>query len=147
MTDTTNNERAGPVRVQLSRTKGWKMPENTVKVDRATGFGNPFPIIKCTSPSGGVSSPIWQVGTWDGPAMWFQNTEAEARALSVQAFRAWIGHPAQEPLREMARLSLRGKNLACWCKGTPCHADVLLEIANRPECEPIPTPASEKTDD
>jgi len=26
---------------------------------------------------------------------------------------------------------LRGKNLACWCddKG-PCHADVLLELAN-----------------
>ncbi|RWC93861.1 MAG: DUF4326 domain-containing protein, partial [Mesorhizobium sp.] len=27
---------------------------------------------------------------------------------------------------------LTGKNLACWCKpGAPCHADVLLEIANR----------------
>ena len=26
---------------------------------------------------------------------------------------------------------LRGKNLACWCKlGTPCHADVLLKLAN-----------------
>lgn len=26
---------------------------------------------------------------------------------------------------------LRGKNLACWCKdGTPCHADILLELAN-----------------
>lgn len=26
---------------------------------------------------------------------------------------------------------LRGKNLACWCKpGTPCHADVLLRLAN-----------------
>lgn len=33
--------------------------------------------------------------------------------------------------------NLRGKNLACWCKpGEPCHADVLLEIANRPiKCE------------
>jgi hypothetical protein len=28
-------------------------------------------------------------------------------------------------------LPLRGKNLACWCKlGEPCHADVLLELAN-----------------
>lgn len=28
---------------------------------------------------------------------------------------------------------LRGKNLACWCRddGKPCHADVLLELANR----------------
>jgi len=33
-----------PVRVRLSRTKGWRMPPNTVKVDRTTPFGNPFPI-------------------------------------------------------------------------------------------------------
>lgn len=27
---------------------------------------------------------------------------------------------------------LRGKNLACWCAlDKPCHADVLLELANR----------------
>jgi hypothetical protein len=27
---------------------------------------------------------------------------------------------------------LRGKNLACWCPlNQPCHADVLLELANR----------------
>lgn len=26
---------------------------------------------------------------------------------------------------------LRGKNLACWCAlDQPCHADVLLEVAN-----------------
>jgi hypothetical protein len=26
---------------------------------------------------------------------------------------------------------LRGKNLACWCRlDQPCHADVLLELAN-----------------
>jgi hypothetical protein len=29
---------------------------------------------------------------------------------------------------------LRGKNLACWCPlDAPCHADVLLELANRDE--------------
>lgn len=47
---------AEPRRVQLKRTKGWKMPENTVKVDRTTGFGNPFPIVKCTSTSMGVTT-------------------------------------------------------------------------------------------
>jgi hypothetical protein len=31
-----------PRRVQLSRAAGWKMPENTVKVDRSTPWGNPF---------------------------------------------------------------------------------------------------------
>jgi hypothetical protein len=28
------------------------------------------------------------------------------------------------------RDELRGKNLACWCKSSPCHCDVLLEVAN-----------------
>lgn len=31
-----------PTRVQLSRRKGWIMPENTVKVDRTTKWGNPW---------------------------------------------------------------------------------------------------------
>ena len=29
-------------RVQLKRTKGWRIPANTVKVDRTTKWGNPF---------------------------------------------------------------------------------------------------------
>lgn len=36
-----------PQRIQLSRRKGWKMPPNTVKVDRATAFGNPFIAEEC----------------------------------------------------------------------------------------------------
>ena len=31
-------------RIQLRRAKGWRMPANTVKVDRTTLFGNPFSI-------------------------------------------------------------------------------------------------------
>lgn len=31
-----------PRRVQLSRARGWRMPANTVKVDRSTIWGNPF---------------------------------------------------------------------------------------------------------
>jgi hypothetical protein len=30
--------------VQLRRAKGWRMPANTVKVDRSTLFGNPFSV-------------------------------------------------------------------------------------------------------
>lgn len=29
-----------------------------------------------------------------------------------------------------AKAELRGKVLACWCAPLPCHADVLVEIAN-----------------
>ena len=33
--------------------------------------------------------------------------------------------------KEWIRESLKGKNLACWCPlDQPCHADILLEIAN-----------------
>jgi hypothetical protein len=29
-----------------------------------------------------------------------------------------------------AKLELAGRDLVCWCAPQPCHADVLLEIAN-----------------
>ena len=92
---------APPCRVQLSRSKGWRMPENTVKVDRTTRFGNPFRLD-------------------------------EGHAASVAAFRTWIeSTPAGKAIAEAAREELRGRNLACWCPlDGPCHADVLLEIAN-----------------
>lgn len=33
----------------------------------------------------------------------------------------------------MARLGeLRGMDLVCWCAPMPCHADVLIELANKP---------------
>lgn len=92
-----------PHRVQLRRTKGWRTPADTVRVCRPGEWGNPF-----------------KVGT-DGVA---------SSAFAVQLYRDWIMVPAQGPLRRKLG-DLRGKNLACWCKpGTPCHADVLLEIAN-----------------
>jgi hypothetical protein len=92
---------APPVRVQLSRQKGWRMPENTRKVDRTTQFGNPFRLD-------------------------------EGAAASVAAFRVWITSTAAgKALATSARERLRGANLACWCAlDRPCHADVLLEIAN-----------------
>jgi hypothetical protein len=128
-----------PERIQLSRKKGWRMPPNTVKVDRATGFGNPFPIVKGTQTTMGVTTDVWTVGTWDGPAMWLRDTKAEAAEISVKAFSAWIEQPARDQLLTRVKTELRGKNLACWCRpGEPCHADVLLELANALESE---TPA------
>lgn len=34
------------------------------------------------------------------------------------------------PLLELLPL-LRGSDLVCWCAPQPCHADVLLELANK----------------
>jgi hypothetical protein len=33
-----------PIRVQLSRKKGWKMPPNTIYVGRPTKWGNPYKV-------------------------------------------------------------------------------------------------------
>lgn len=102
-------EPARPVRVQLSRKKGWRMPENTVKVTRPGPFGNPF---KVGAPSSSAK-------------------------MAVAHFRVWLTARTEErdPAREyiLDNLTrLRGKNLACWCPlGAPCHADILLELANR----------------
>ncbi len=94
-----------PRRVQLSRKKGWRMPENTVSVARPGRFGNPF-----------------RIGD-DVPGL---PGEPMDRDDAVMAFRFF--HGPWLPLDD-----IRGKNLACWCRlDQPCHADVLLELANRP---------------
>lgn len=116
-----------PERIQRRRTKGWRMPENTVYVGRGSVFGNPFTMAGCRD-AGYVGS------------------DEAISARCVEAFRVWIATPYWRdnwdgPESEAARKalldrlpSLRGKNLACWCPlGQPCHADVLLELANAPE--------------
>jgi hypothetical protein len=48
----------------------------------------------------------------------------------MTAIRASLTHKRQVILNRLPEL--RGKNLACWCKpGSPCHADVLLDLANK----------------
>lgn len=94
-----------PRRVQLSRKKGWKMPRNTVRVSRPSLWGNPFPVTStCT------------------------------QEQAVELFRDYLQQTSVGIFTCFAAQKLlRGKNLACWCKpGTPCHADVLLKIANAP---------------
>ncbi|MAH32225.1 MAG: hypothetical protein CMG78_09340 [Marinobacter sp.] len=105
-------EQDKPRRVQLRRTKGWRMPPNTVKVDRTTKWGNPFVIGG--GPMGRAALDL------EGCVGFFR------QMLSDPEMRAACGYPDDlEPLR--------GKNLACWCAGKDCHADVLLELANADE--------------
>lgn len=85
-----------PERIQRMRTKGWRMPPNTVYVGRPTRYGNPF-----TKANSGTVDPAIRFACEVAPLL---DTEP-----------------------------LRGKNLACWCSlEQPCHADVLIEIANTP---------------
>lgn len=108
------------VRVQLSRVKGWRKPEGVVVVSRPGKWGNPF-----------VPEPLRNGGGWRPGGR-----VAEERRRSeqcVEMFRNKLLHGKGEPWETMRRElpELRGKSLACWCKpGAPCHADVLIEVAN-----------------
>lgn len=120
-----------PIRIQRRRIKGWRIPPNTVCVDRSTPFGNPFPVSKAKTIKHHVEMTVYVVGTWDGPAMQFFDEKKQASEMAVKFFHHWINQPPQNNLRLQAMKELKGKNLACWCKeGEPCHADVLLELAN-----------------
>jgi len=53
-----------------------------------------------------------------------------ARDLVLQYYKIWL-HNTDEGKLRLARISeLRGKDLVCWCAPKPCHADILLELAN-----------------
>ena len=82
-----------PERVQLKRTKGWRMPPNTVKVDRTTKWGNPFVV--------GKEAPFL-------PGCIVRDRR--------HAWSLYLGFaPLNERLVSAARAELRGKNLGCWC--------------------------------
>ena len=107
-----------PDRIQLRRTKGWRKPPGAIVVARPTVWGNPFRAMPEA-----------------------HATDAGARAAAVTAFRAWLlckdwfDFTAElEPSRRAildGLPELRGRDLACWCPlDQPCHADVLLAMAN-----------------
>lgn len=117
MTESTATTQAliPPRRIQRKRTKGWKMPAGAVYVGRPSKWGNPFHVIDVLD--------------------YYCGNEREAREDCVRSYREALLrddrfyidlHSAVDAKRQ-----LRGKDLACWCPlDQPCHADVLLEIAN-----------------
>lgn len=92
-----------PRRLTLSRRKGWRLPEGAVVVSRPSRWGNPFPL-----------------------------KDFPDRAAAIDRYRIWFAAPEQAELRAAVRDELRGRDLACWCSlDGPCHADILLDWANR----------------
>lgn len=105
-----------PERVQLKRTKGWRMPPNTVKVDRTTRWGNP-----------------WKIGEFGPMDRCAPDAEGATGLFRMMLGDSEMRRNAGYPLDISP---LHGRNLACWCPlpaaGKPdyCHAAVLLEFAN-----------------
>jgi hypothetical protein len=102
------NDETKPVRVQLSRKRGWRMPDNMVRVCRPGIFGNPFRV----GPDGDAAECLKKFEEA------LRNDQLPNLPYKPGHCFGWMNH-------------LRGKNLACWCKlGEPCHADVLLRVVN-----------------
>ncbi|NIQ88771.1 MAG: DUF4326 domain-containing protein [Deltaproteobacteria bacterium] len=104
-----------PKRIQRKRTKGWRMPENAIYVGRPTRWGNPFD---------------WKefIDQWQH--------ESQAKFLAGWLYKDWLDGKIHQWIAARNKLLtsldiLRGHDLACWCAlDEPCHADVLLELAN-----------------
>lgn len=95
-----------PVRIQRKRVRGWKAPPDTIYVGRPSHHGNKY-----------------RVGV-DGNA-------AECVAKFKEDWKWGLSHPLGKLALQSTLDKLRGKNLSCWCPlDQPCHADVLLELAN-----------------
>ena len=94
-----------PERIQLRRTRGWRKPEGSVVVARPSCWGNPHRVDDATP---------------------------EAHQVAVERFHAdLLGGRLPYTIDDVQR-ALGGHDLVCWCApGLACHADVLLEVANR----------------
>jgi hypothetical protein len=134
-----------PVRIQRKRTKGWNLQRwsrginglDAVCVTRGTKWGNP---LGCTPGTCSRRHSDGESCCIDGFDEYVQSG-LEGRASSLGALSvaidAFHGYPARTRLVNSLP-SLRGKNLACFCAlDVSCHADILLELANRPICEEV----------
>ena len=115
-----------PQRMQLSRKAGYSLQATSQtlnglpakRITRPGPWGNPFSI--------------------DDTAKRYKLEPGAAQAKAVALCGQWLTgkldrklSPGDPPNRETIRAELAGHNLACWCRpGTPCHADILIELAN-----------------
>jgi hypothetical protein len=99
-----------PKRIQRKRTKGWRMPQGAIYVGRPSKWGNPWAIDDPKIGRRPDDSP-WDI---DDLLRWYRGY---VRAVEAD-HPGWLA-------------PLRGHDLACWCPlDQPCHAAVLLELAN-----------------
>lgn len=115
-------------RVQRKRSKGWKLPDNTVCVDRSSRWGNPFKVGQ-------------QYGDLPWPILdklmrrrYIDQSALMDNSAVTEAFRIYLACTNEGmQLLEKAKKQLAGKDLACWCKlDQCCHADVYIDLLREP---------------
>lgn len=90
----------------LNKRTDTNIPPEAVYVGRGSKWGNPFRMGKDSA------GTVW------------------SREDVINLYRAWLGTNELDGLMRDIH-ELRGKDLVCWCAPLPCHADVLLELANK----------------
>jgi hypothetical protein len=96
------------------------MPKGAVYVGRPTKWGNPY---------------RWQeyptVGHVDGEPVGISDADRRRHAVADFRYLLLCGGSYGYPTINVIRRELVGKDLLCWCpEGQPCHADLLLQVAN-----------------
>jgi hypothetical protein len=125
-----------PMRVQRKRTKGYRLPPNTVCVTRPGPFGNRFRSSRDVRGSNGRAVEAFRLylrRRWTGleRELLKGGNDPVVVALAIAALEI-----RRDQLDEHLS-KLRGRNLACYCvPGAPCHGDVLLSYVNGPEVKP-----------
>lgn len=120
-----------PRRIQRRRTKGWRMPETAIYVGRGGGrpskWANPFKVVANGDGTAFITN-LFAGGRLEDVG---EVKIGDAREMAVGLFRKHI--TAKIDAGEVDITELAGKDLVCWCApDSPCHADVLLELANTP---------------
>jgi hypothetical protein len=122
------------IRIQRKRTKGWKAPEGTVNVTRPSEYGNPFKVGHwyAKGDATGHKGPFRMTYT---ESLMETRSDRFTRISSAQEAVDWYRWYLSAVNRnDRIKRDLAGKNLMCFCAlDQPCHADVLLEIANATE--------------
>jgi len=120
-----------PQRIQRKRTKGWRMPEGAVYVGRPTIWGNPF-----THPD--PAKAVAAYGDLIGGGERCFSIEPGGLQFARDRHPSTLHWAYADFVREYLP-QLRGRDLACWCPlDQPCHADVLLRLANAQAPDPAP---------
>ena len=128
----------GPQRIQLKRTKGWRKPDGVLVVARPSVLGNPFKVVRypgAVEPWHVMYQPhpnVDRVGARLFVSEW--QTKADAIRDAVETYEEWATAGPNHYWRVQCFIDdwkLAGRDLACWCPlDQPCHADVLLRLAN-----------------
>jgi len=87
-----------------------KILPDAIYVGRPSKWGNPFKMNDPLLPAG-----LSMLGR---------------RKAVIDEYRLWI---IRQPDLIDSLSELKGKDLVCWCAPLPCHADILLQLANEEE--------------